>query len=122
MVNHITCLTCGFSREREEPFFDLMVQVNKIKRKILFSKFLLLKVKNFTCLEESLFSFITPERLDGSNQYFCENCDAKSDADKGLKLRKFPNILTFSLSRFEFDFEKMDRVKVISNILKRKPF
>lgn len=31
---------------------------------------------------------------------------------KGTKIRKLPNIMIFSLNRFQFDFEKMDRVKI----------
>ena len=30
----------------------------------------------------------------------------------GVKIRKIPNILTFSLNRFQFDYEIMDRTKV----------
>lgn len=55
---------------------------------------------------------LTLEKLEGSNQYNCDVCDKKVDAYKGIKVRKFPSILTFSLSRFEFDWQKMERKKI----------
>lgn len=55
---------------------------------------------------------LTMERLEGSNQYHCDTCDKKVDALKGVKVRKYPPILTFSLCRFDFDFEKLERVKI----------
>ena len=32
--------------------------------------------------EESMRAFVTPETLNGNNQYFCEKCDKKCDAHK----------------------------------------
>lgn len=60
LVNQINCLKCGKINEREEKFYDLMIQV-----------------KNFQSLEESLENFLTPQNLDGSNQYFCDKCNEK---------------------------------------------
>ncbi|EGR30926.1 ubiquitin specific peptidase 40, putative [Ichthyophthirius multifiliis] len=97
LVNHITCMNCQIAKEREEPFFDIILQVKDIKS-----------------LEESLMAFITPEILEGDNKYFCENCQQKHDALKGQKIRKLPEILSLSLNRFEFDFEKFQRVKIDS--------
>lgn len=37
------------------------------------------------------------------------------DALKGVKIRKFPKVLIFSLNRFLFDYEILDRVKINSN-------
>mmetsp|Transcript_40464 Transcript_40464/g.35912 ORF Transcript_40464/g.35912 Transcript_40464/m.35912 type:complete len:96 (-) Transcript_40464:3089-3376(-) len=73
---------------------------------------MILQVKGQSSLEESLLNMLTLEKLEGSNQYSCDTCDKKVDAYKGIKIRKFPPILTFSLSRFEFDWEKMERKKI----------
>lgn len=86
---------CGLSRGREESFYDLMLQV-----------------RGNASLEESLMAFVTPELLDGGNQYFCELCAKKCDARKGMKLRRLPPVLTLSLNRFEFDYETCERKKV----------
>uniref|UniRef100_A0A158P9L7 Ubiquitin carboxyl-terminal hydrolase 47 n=1 Tax=Angiostrongylus cantonensis TaxID=6313 RepID=A0A158P9L7_ANGCA len=62
--------------------------------------------------EEALQAFITPELLDGSNQYFCENCNSKQDAHKGLRVTEFPYLLTIQLKRFDFDYNTMHRIKL----------
>ena len=72
----------------------------------------MLQVRGNASLEESLMAFVTPELLDGGNQYFCELCAKKCDASKGMKLRRHPPVLTVSLNRFEFDYETFERKKV----------
>ena len=37
---------------------------------------------------EGLNAFVEPETLDDTNQYYCEKCDKKCDAKKGLKFTK----------------------------------
>lgn len=38
---------------------------------------------------EGLKAFVEPEKLDGSNQYFCGKCQKKCDAKKGLKFIRY---------------------------------
>jgi len=57
-------------------------------------------------------SFVTPEILDGTNQYQCDNCGCKCDAHKGLKFVSFPYLLTLQLKRFDFDYNTMHRIKL----------
>lgn len=40
------------------------------------------------------------ELLNGDNQYQCDMCQKKTDANKGIKLQQLPPILTISLNRF----------------------
>jgi len=61
---------------------------------------------------EAMHAFIQPEILDGNNQYFCETCNKKCDAHKGLKFSHFPYILTLHLKRFDFDYNSMTRIKL----------
>jgi hypothetical protein len=53
---------------------------------------------------ESLSSLLSPELLDGDNQYHCEVCGGKQDATRQLRLRQLPPLLALSLQRFVFDF------------------
>lgn len=46
---------------------------------------------------------MTPELLEGDNKYFCENCNEKNEAIKGIKFKKFPDTLILSLNRYEYD-------------------
>ena len=65
-------------------------------------------------VEESLLNMLTMERLEGDNQYFCDICQKKVDALKGIKVRKYPEVVTFVLNRFDFDYNTFTRVKVNS--------
>lgn len=90
------CLTCSVEADHEEIFYDLQLQV-----------------KGITSLEQSLTAFATPELMDGGNMIFCENCQSKQDMLLGSRLYELPSVLVFTLSRFDFDYEKMDRVKIL---------
>ena len=72
------------------------------------------QVKDLSSLQDSLKSMLTMEKLEGPNQYECDSCNQKADALKGIMIRKYPPILTLSLSRFDFDLEKLQRVKIDS--------
>ncbi|XP_074659293.1 ubiquitin carboxyl-terminal hydrolase 40-like [Tubulanus polymorphus] len=95
VVNQIICKQCHRISEREEDFLDLTVTVAGMQS-----------------LEMSLNNdYVDVETMDGNNQYRCENCQRLVDAERGVKIRKLPSILTISLLRFSFNFEKMERYK-----------
>ncbi|OWF43139.1 ubiquitin carboxyl-terminal hydrolase 40-like [Mizuhopecten yessoensis] len=95
VVNQIICTVCGKISEREEDFLDLTVTV-----------------AGNSDLENGLYnSYCEMESMDGRNQYRCEACNKLVDAKKGAKIRSVPEILTLSLLRFSFDFQKMQRFK-----------
>ena len=94
-TNYIQCLTCNYQSSRDEKFFDIVAQVSGKKG-----------------LEESLAEFFGVERMDKENQYFCEQCDKKCDADRGVKARVLPPVLTFSLMRFGINWDTGSRYKV----------
>ena len=50
--------------------------------------------------------------LEGENAYYCEKCDKKVDTLKRTCIKKLPKYLIMTLKRFEYDFDKMIRVKV----------
>lgn len=50
--------------------------------------------------------------LEGDNAYLCEKCDKKVDTLKRTCVKKLPKHLIVALRRFEFDYDKMIRVKV----------
>jgi uncharacterized UBP type Zn finger protein len=43
------------------------------------------------------------ESFSQDNQYFCNSCNAKVDAEKSTVFDILPNHLIFVLKRFEFD-------------------
>lgn len=46
---------------------------------------------------------LAPDELVGDNQYFCDYCAAKSDADRRMHLRSLPPYLCLALQRFTYD-------------------
>ena len=60
----------------------------------------------------SLQQLVTPELLRGENQYKCEACGKKTDAERGTQFLNLPTILTLQLQRFEVDKETGARRKV----------
>ncbi len=62
-------------------------------------------------LEDAFSDLFTPETLEGSNRYFCDQCNAKSDAIKGIKIVELPFLLCIQINRFTLDFINMKTVK-----------
>ncbi|KAL3831809.1 hypothetical protein ACJMK2_023512 [Sinanodonta woodiana] len=94
-VNQITCSECNKVSEKEEDFLDLT-----------------LAVAGHSGLEDGLKSCFTDvEVMDGKNQYRCGSCNKLVNATKCAKIRCLPQILTISLLRFSFNFQKQERYK-----------
>lgn len=94
-VTKVICQECSQVSEREEDYLDLP-----------------LILSGCSGLEESLYmSYVAMEILEDANQYKCESCNKHVDALKGSKIRTIPPILTFSLLRFDYDFQRGERFK-----------
>lgn len=63
-------------------------------------------------LYEGLDAFVKGDMLEESNQYMCEKCEKKVDALKRTCLQKLPRYMIMTLKRFEFDLDRMVRVKL----------
>ncbi|KAI8492070.1 ubiquitin-like protein-specific protease [Branchiostoma belcheri] len=95
LVNQIICGVCGRISTREEDFQDLTVAV-----------------AGYPSLQHALTDqYVEMERLEGKNQYRCEQCNKLVNARKGARLKKLPPILSFSLLRFSYDYVKWERYK-----------
>jgi ubiquitin C-terminal hydrolase len=76
------------------------------------------KPKNVdTDLQYCLDQYMSPECLDGDNQYFCSSCDGKRDAKRVPKLTELPPVLNVQLSRYVFDREKFVKQKLSDKVL-----
>ncbi|KAJ7775067.1 hypothetical protein B0H16DRAFT_1672615 [Mycena metata] len=67
--------------------------------------------KNNAKLEDSIADLLQEETLSGDNQYLCSTCESLQDATRYTELASLPPVLHFSLLRFVFDFEAMERKK-----------
>uniref|UniRef100_A0A1A9W4U0 Ubiquitin carboxyl-terminal hydrolase 47 n=1 Tax=Glossina brevipalpis TaxID=37001 RepID=A0A1A9W4U0_9MUSC len=101
MIDYVKCLDCNTEKTRADTFLDIPLPVRPFGSTAAYGS-----------IEEALRAFVQPETLDGNNQYFCEKCNKKCDAHKGLKFKNFPYILTLHLKRFDFDYQTMHRLKL----------
>lgn len=101
MIDYVKCLECETEKSREDTFLDIPLPVRPFG-----------STTAYDSVEEALKAFVQPETLDGNNQYFCEKCNKKCDAHKGLKFKKFPYVLTLHLKRFDFDYQTLHRIKL----------
>jgi ubiquitin C-terminal hydrolase len=72
----------------------------------------ILQVKGMRTLDTSLQTLLGADALTGSNQYLCDFCGMKTDADRSFCIRKTPPCLRLNLSRFNFDFNTGTKQKV----------
>lgn len=101
LKDYVQCLECGSESAREDTFLDVPLVVRPFGSS-----------QAYGSVEEALRAFVTPETLEGSNQYSCDKCGKKCDAHKGLKFVRFPYLLTLQLKRFDFDPATMHRIKL----------
>jgi len=101
MVDYVRCQTCGYESQREDKFMDLSLTVRNDFDKVYNES-----------VEKAIEMYSSEEQLTGDNQYFCQQCNAKRDACKGLKLKSLPHILMLQLKRFDLDYETMQRKKL----------
>ncbi|XP_058066376.1 ubiquitin carboxyl-terminal hydrolase 47 [Anopheles bellator] len=101
MIDYVKCLECNTEKQREDKFLDIPLPVRPFGSTVANES-----------VEDALQGFVKPEILNESNQYFCDTCNKKCDAHKGLKFTKFPYILTLHLKRFDFDYQSFHRIKL----------
>ncbi|CBZ51094.1 ubiquitin carboxyl-terminal hydrolase, related, partial [Neospora caninum Liverpool] len=97
METYIECIEVDYKSVRKETYEDLN-----------------LDVKGCNNIQESLRRLVQPEILEGENSYDAE-AFGKQRARKGVRFLRFPPVCIFLLKRFDFDYEKMDTVKVFSS-------
>ena len=53
------------------------------------------------------------DNVELSDPRYCEELGAKCDANKGVRFKALPDVLTLHLMRFQFDFNLLRRRKVM---------
>ncbi|KAH9503711.1 Ubiquitin carboxyl-terminal hydrolase 47, partial [Bulinus truncatus] len=93
--------TCGYESARVDAYLDIPLVIRPFGSS-----------ESYGSVIEAMNAFVQPEILDGTNQYFCEKCNKKCNAHKGLKFVSFPYLLTLQLKKFDFDYATMHRIKL----------
>lgn len=94
-ANEFICKGCPHRSENEQPFMAIP-----------------LTVKNKHSVMESLETFVAGEMLEGDNAYMCEKCEVKRDTLKRATIKRLPNVLFFTLNRFDINYDLMCKVKI----------
>lgn len=92
----LTCLECNYSSKQFDPFMYMSVPVSHQMR----------------TLGDAIDAFLASETLTGNEQWYCECCKKKVDAQKKIDLWKLPQILVLYLKRFEFTGSRCSKVDV----------
>jgi len=94
-----TCCACKRESKRPSSFYelDLTLQGNKT-------------------LNDCMDGFLKVERLEGDNQYYCEDCRCKQDATRCVRLLNLPTVLNLQLNRFIFDMQTGRKKKLNSYV------
>lgn len=86
MSTSITCKVCETKTISNEPFLELPIDL-----------------KSNVSLKSSILDMEHAEMMDGDNQFFCDNCKKKTDAEKKVEMKSLPNSLIVQLKRFKYD-------------------
>jgi len=122
METSYTCLTCSTTSSTSGWFTDLHLAIpSSIPSEASSSK----STSDSSAAPSSsssltvpslLKDYLTPERLDGENQYQCDKCRCKRDAEKKVLLTSAPAHLNITLLRFKYDRENNRRAKVFTGV------
>ena len=78
--SYVRCKECGRESTRDDTFLDLSLPIkNEFGTGVANSS-----------IEMAIENYIKPELLSDGNQYFCEHCNKKCDAEKGINLTRGP--------------------------------
>ena len=86
LVHQLICRGCPHKSERDEPFFNISLDVQGKKD-----------------IQQSLDMYVTGEWLEGDNAYFCDKCQKKRDTLKRCCIKDIPETLILHLKRFELN-------------------
>ena len=99
LSTNIKCKECGNISSHDEIYIDISLPIKKGNKPI-------------DSLEKSFEYFFSIEELNKDNQYMCEKCQKKVDAEKYFEIKQLPKILICALNRFEYDYKKGIKKKI----------
>lgn len=87
----VRCKECGTLSAQPEVYTDINLTVRQFGQQ-----------ESIKSVEEGLKNFYEQEPLEGANQYQCDKCNKKCDAEKGYSCVTVPYILFLNLKRFDY--------------------
>ncbi|XP_062902016.1 uncharacterized protein LOC134345382 isoform X2 [Mobula hypostoma] len=101
MVNSLKCLNCTQSMDEDTFFLDIPLSVCSADA-----------AEKFESMEKGLEQFLKEEKMEGDNKCYCNICDMKTETTSRYYFKHLPQILTFQLKRFEFNYNHMAFEKI----------
>jgi ubiquitin carboxyl-terminal hydrolase 9/13 len=93
LTSETKCLTCESASQRDETFLDLSIDLEQ-----------------HSSVTSCLRKFSAEEMLCERNKFHCDNCGGLQEAEKRMKIKRLPKILTLHLKRFKYT-EDMTRLQ-----------
>ncbi|KAF9975410.1 hypothetical protein BGZ73_000974 [Actinomortierella ambigua] len=95
LTNEIKCLTCEKTTSRAESFMDLSIDIEQ-------------NSSVSSCLRQ----FSASEMLCHKDKFYCDECCGLQEAEKRMKIKQLPNILSLHLKRFKYQEALQKYVKL----------
>ncbi len=103
------CLSCDKISSRSEDFMDLPLPIIKLNGKKAGRKDI--------TVQECLNHYLQPEMMDGDNQYYCDCCKRKCNAERSLSISSRPMVLNIQLARYTYDPHTCSKKKLMDPVL-----
>lgn len=110
--DYVRCCECGTTSHREDSFQDLKLAVPLEAASAPPGPDAAVSATQPADIQGALRELLAPEAMRGAEQYECECCGRKTDAERGVRLHTLPPVLTLQLKRFRYELRSGQRVKV----------
>lgn len=95
LTSETKCLTCETASQRDETFLDLSIDLEQ-----------------HSSVTSCLRKFSAEEMLCERNKFHCDHCGGLQEAEKRMKVKKLPKVLTLHLKRFKYteDYSRLQKL------------
>lgn len=95
LTSEVKCLTCEKASQKEEVFLDLSIELQE-----------------HTSVTSCLRKFSAEEMMCEQNKFQCDNCGGLQEAERRMKVKRLPKVLTLHLKRFKWteDYSRLQKL------------
>ncbi|KAH7326528.1 hypothetical protein B0I35DRAFT_137821 [Stachybotrys elegans] len=95
LTSETKCLTCETASQRDETFLDLSIDLDE-----------------HSSVTSCLRKFSAEEMLCERNKFHCDRCGGLQEAEKRMKVKRLPKVLTLHLKRFKYteDYSRLQKL------------
>lgn len=95
LTSEVKCLTCEKASQKEEVFLDLSIELEE-----------------HTSVTSCLRKFSAEEMMCEQNKFQCDNCGGLQEAERRMKVKRLPKVLTLHLKRFKWteDYSRLQKL------------